>query len=371
MGNEYFSRIYKKDGFAARIQLNLANISASPTDEFQLVNTYYNPRGFKCELCGHDHCLYAFTVKNIKTTIDMTVGSECIHHFKDKGVNIDLAEGLLKRVMKATAEARNLLREELGRKAFELLPASEKALIKAWKVPEKIEELGKAALKSMSLKEKAEATVQAYMVVQAIELLADVSRNKHTLTKEEVENIVSLGLEDKMTKAQERAEKNAIWGDYITFHKDFNEYIGSIRPNSMDPARKQEFYNRFQKFIDSHLEGSMQKLDTMVATYENEIAQFGWLTACQIKDPVLDSIKGYLTKYHTLTDRQVNLAKQIIDKATSGPKADEEFETAINWLCENCPSDFVTSVKNFYSQKHFVSPKQRYMIMKLYGINHK
>ena len=369
-----FTKIYKKDGFSARIELNLAEISASPDDEFSLVKTFYVPSGFTCELCGHKNCLYAFTIKNNKTQIEMTVGSECIHHFKDKGIDIDLAEGLMKRVMKATAEARDMLREELGKAAWEALPEEEKKTVRSWMVHKKIEELGKEAMKKMPLAEKAKKTVEAYMVVQAIELLSDVSRNKHTLSKEEIENIVSLGLEDKLQNAQKKAAEYAIYEEGLKLNREASKYVSNLYATKqpVDDSIVNSFIDRAKALASknqyTHLLHNIQSsIDSYKAHYST-ISQFSWLRDCQIEDPVILSLKAYLNKYNTLTPAQVELGKKIV--SGQNQKKDEEFENALHWLLENNKTDFVESVSNFYSTRKFVSSKQRYMIMKLYGINH-
>lgn len=368
-----FTKVYKKDGFSARIELNLAEISSSPDDEFSLVKTFYVPSGFICELCGHKNCLYAFTIKNNKTQIEMTVGSECIHHFKDKGIDIDLAEGLMKRVMKATAEARDMLRNDLGKEAWEALPAEEKALIKSWKVSAKIEELGKEAMKKLSIAEKAQKTVEAYMVVQAIELLGDVGRNKHTLSREEIENIVALGLEDKLAAAQKRAKDYAEYDESISINRQVSKYLSSLYASKtlLDHSIIDPLINRAEILASngrfSHVLSNIQHSIASYESYYNQINQFAWLQNCKIDNPVIHSLKAYLNKYNKLSDAQVELGKKIIN-GQNEKKSDPEFEGAIKWLLENDKSDFVESVNSFYSTRNFVSPKQRYMIIKLYKI---
>lgn len=370
-----FTKIYKKDGFSAKIELNLAEISASPDDEFSLVKTFYVPSGFTCELCGHKHCLYAFTIKNNQTQIEMTIGSECIHHFKDKGIDIDLAKGLMKRVMKATAEAREMLREQLGKAAWEALSEEEKKSIKPWMIHRKIEELGKEAMKKMSLAEKAKRTVEAYMVVQAIELLSDVSRNKHILTKEEIENIVALGLEDKLQDAQNKASKYAVYEQELKLRQEFTKYISNLYSTKqpIDDTIVNSFIDRAKelksKNVNTSLLQNIQNSIESYKTYYSTISEFSWLINCQIDNPIILSLKAYFNKYNTLTSAQIELGKKII--SGQNQKKDEEFESALHWLLENKKTDFVESINTFYSTKNFVTPKQKYAIMKLYKINHK
>lgn len=199
----YNNKIYRSQAFVNRIQMNLANISASPDDEFSLVNAYYDPKMFDCDLCGHKNCMYAYEVKNNKTEQILKVGSECVHHFADKGVDINLAEALMKRVMSATNKARRELKLKLGQEAWESLSDEERKEI-GWKRYDWVDERGSDIYKSLSKSEKRELIVNQFMIIQAKELLMSVSMNKHYLTEEEIQNIANLGLEVEMERAQNR-----------------------------------------------------------------------------------------------------------------------------------------------------------------------
>lgn len=170
---------YKSQSFKTRIELSLADVSSSPTDEFKLYKAYYDPNFFDCELCNHRNCAYAFEVQNLKTNKILKIGSQCIHHFKDRGVDIDLAEGLMKRIYKTTQNARNKL----------------------------IREIGEDEYKQLSKKEKSHLITQQYMVNQAKELLSDLARNKSILSEDQVEYILRLGLKEEYEKAKNKQEK--------------------------------------------------------------------------------------------------------------------------------------------------------------------
>lgn len=172
-------REYKSSRFQKRIELNLANISSSENDKFELVSAYYDQNLFDCELCGHRNCVYAFEVKNLETNKIIKVGSDCIHHWEDKGVDINLAAGLMRRVMNMTQNARNKL----------------------------IKEMGKEEYKKLSKEEKREKITHQYMIEQAKQLLRDASRNKSVLSEEEIQHILSLGLEDEYLRVKNKIEK--------------------------------------------------------------------------------------------------------------------------------------------------------------------
>lgn len=199
------NKIYQSQAFVNKIQMNLAQVSANPEDEFTLVNAYYDPKTFDCELCGHKNVMYAYEVKNVKTEKVLKVGSKCVQHFKDKGIDINLAEALMKRVMSATNKARRDLKYKLGTDAWGALSDEERKKI-GYKHWQWIDEKGKELYKALSKEEKRTLIVNQFMIIQAKELLIQVSLDKHYLTEEEIENIANLGLQDDIEKANKRAD---------------------------------------------------------------------------------------------------------------------------------------------------------------------
>jgi len=192
---------YKSNKFVHKIEMNLANISVKPTDKFQLIKAYYDINCFDCELCGHKNVMNAFEVKNLKTNKIIKVGSECIQHFSDKGVDIDIAQGLMRRVISASNKARRDLKRKLGYEAFYSLPEKEKATVKPWDIRDKADELGKEAYKKLDRKVKQELVVNEYLILQTKELLANVAYNNSILTEEDIELIFQLDMQEDMDKA--------------------------------------------------------------------------------------------------------------------------------------------------------------------------
>jgi hypothetical protein len=123
--NDYISQ-----SFQDRIEVSLANISRKPTDKFQLVNVTYIPTAFKCELCGHEPCLRAFTIKNLETDLTKTIGSECIQHFpRLSKTNIDLAMGMMKRIQSIVRKMRRTLKKSLETEEYQNMPKEQKRLL--------------------------------------------------------------------------------------------------------------------------------------------------------------------------------------------------------------------------------------------------
>lgn len=145
---------YLSQGFEDRIEINLANISRNPDDEFALLGIQFILPYFKCELCGHEPCLYAYTIENLKTNITMKVGSECINHFKGK-MNIDLASGLKKRVKSVIRKMRRYMKDSLEDEEYKTMNKEQKRVIitKLFMKHQAIEAIKGETKKSMLAKE--------------------------------------------------------------------------------------------------------------------------------------------------------------------------------------------------------------------------
>jgi len=153
---------YISKGFQDRIEVSVGNVSRGYDDKFALVGIKYVPATFKCELCGHEPCLYSYSVENLETDIVIEVGSECIKHFKDKGCNIDVAEGLRKRIKSVTRKMRRYMKKYLEEDQY----------------------------KEMNKETKRELTLKLFMKHQAMEALKDDSTKRSFLAKEDVTRII-------------------------------------------------------------------------------------------------------------------------------------------------------------------------------------
>lgn len=153
---------YISKGFQDRIEVSVGNISRRPEDKFAIVDIKYVPVTFKCELCGHEPCLYSYSVKNLETDIVIEVGSECVKHFKDKGCNIDVVEGLRKRIKSVTRKMRRYMKKYLEEDKY----------------------------KGMNKETKRELTLKLFMKHQAMEALKDGSTKRSLLDKADVTRII-------------------------------------------------------------------------------------------------------------------------------------------------------------------------------------
>jgi len=306
-------KIYKSQSFIHKIEVNLANVSININDEFQLVKAYYDIRGFNCELCGHKDCMYAFEVKNIKTNTIIKVGSECITHFKDKGVDIDLAEGLMQRVMSASNKARRDLKRRLGEEAWNKLSVEERKDVKSWQQKEFIDKLGVEAYKTLPTEEKRELVLTEFITLQTKELLTNVAYNKSILSEEDIEVIMQLGLEKEMNHALSTAERARHYKQVKEAENKFNKYINSEN-FSEDVARSmiQDIKNIDNKYNSSWLENcinnKIQQQERQIILHE----KYGWLLDYQGTNPDIISIKHYLSAYGYLSQRQEDYAHNLI-----------------------------------------------------------
>ena len=307
-------KIYKSQSFIHKIEVNLANISSNPDDEFQLIKAYYDIKGFDCELCGHKDCMYAFEVKNLKTNAIIKVGSECISHFEGKGVDIDLAEGLMQRVMSASNKARRDLKRRLGEEAWNKLSVEERKVVKSWEQREFIDKLGAEAYKALPTEEKRELVLTEFITLQTKELLTDVARNKSILSEEDVQVIMQLGLEKEMNQALTTAEVNRRYKQIKDAENKFSQYINT--PDfSEDVARSmiQDIKNIDNKYnvmwLESNVNNRLQQRQRLTALRE----KYGWLIDYQGHNTTIMSIKHYLSVYGYITQRQEEYAHSLID----------------------------------------------------------
>jgi hypothetical protein len=178
---------YISQAYQDRIEISLGNISRGPEDKFAIVGIKYIPATFKCELCGHEPCLYAYTVRNLETDIDKVVGSECVKHFKDKGCNIDVAAGLRKRVKSVTRKMRRYMKKYLEEDQY----------------------------KDMTVEKKRELTIRLFMKHQAMEALkAQAGDTKKSLLKKEdvlrvIDDCPEIEARERKSKKAKRSKKNS------------------------------------------------------------------------------------------------------------------------------------------------------------------
>ncbi len=355
---------YKSQNFVKKIEVNLANISAKPNDKFQLIKAYYDINSFDCDLCGHKNCMYAYEVKNLQTGAIMKVGSECIHHFKDKGVDINLAEGLMRRVTAASNKARRDLRYRLGKEVWDALSDEERGRFKFWEHKAEIDRLGKIAYNALPKEEKRELVVNEYLTLQTKELLVQVSYNKSILTEEDVQLILQLNMEEEMqgaiTKQKIAADKNKI----KAIEDRTLRYIREAEV--FDPQKMLEMSDEINTINPDYnfawIGNAMQNRLDEDDKKEEIKNEYAWLLDYKGNNPTVRDIRSYLLKHKTITPAQQNLAFSLVE---DNPK-DEDFDKKIEELHNKPFNDFIDSVYRQYKRKGYVSEKQKTAVLKAY-----
>jgi len=297
---------YKSMSFIRKIEMNLANVSVKPGDKFQLVRAYYDIDSFDCELCGHKDCMYAFEVKNIESQTIIKVGSECIHHWADKGVDIDLAEGLMQRVTSASNKARRDLKKRLGDEAWKALPEEERKAVKYWEQKDFIEKLGNAEYKKMSADEKRELVVSEFLTLQTKQLLADVSRAKTILDENDVKLILELGMEEQMEKALNQQKTIVLAGKIRDGLKrrDFN----AIEVKSM--IDEFEILNPNNYYFHQNSFDQRVKLENYKTIHREK---YGWLVDYTGSNWSVLSTRRTLYQMGNITENEAFAAHSLID----------------------------------------------------------
>jgi len=198
---------YISQGYQDRIEVSLGNISRKPEDKFAIVGIKYIPKSFKCELCGHEPCLYAYSIKNLETDIIIDVGSECVKHFRDKGCNIDVATGLRKRIKSVTRKMRRYMKNTLEEDDYKTL------------TPEKRREL----------------TVRLFMKHQAIEALKEGTGKKALLDKEDILRVID---DCPEIAPRERKSKQKMTSDEKALKKAEKKLTSFTRDNLTEDEKK-------------------------------------------------------------------------------------------------------------------------------------
>lgn len=321
---------YKSEAFQDRIEVNLANISSSPHDEFRLVKTSY--QHFDCELCGHKHCMYQFTIENNQTGKQLNVGSECISHFKNSGIDIDLAMGLLKRIQKTVLSARKLMREEIPKDEYKKLPNPEKR----------------------------DLTIRYFMKQQAKELLADVARNKAILTQEQINSILDLDMEAELKKAGELRQNRIRLDEAHKLEREFSGVLNDARKNSFKEIPEDVIESFEKKWSELYpYEYGVNPIPAMISRYNTQrkhAAKFGWLASYSGANKTLKDIRKNLLKYGNLTYRQEEYARNLLRQ-----------EEVLQFVGQNKSSSFVDSVLRQYNNRGFVSRKQYDAMYRIYN----
>lgn len=305
---------YRSVSFVRKIEMNLANVSVKPTDEFTLVKAYYDIDGFDCELCGHKDCAYAFEVQNLQTKDIIKVGSECITHFEDRGVDIDLAEGLMQRVVAASNKARRDLKRRLGTDIWNALPLEERKKVRSWEQREFIDKLGGEAYKKISKEEKRELIVTEFLTLQTKELLVGVSSNKSILTEEDVKVILELGLEEEMNVALKQQE---YWKKRAALQDAINTFSKYLTAPVFDAKEAEVLLSKISELDPkANVRWSQESIRQRVEKDERKIAlrpQYGWLIDYSGSNWQVQRIRDNLINWNSISSNEEVTAHSLID----------------------------------------------------------
>ncbi len=305
---------YRSVSFVRKIEMNLANVSVKPTDEFTLVKAYYDIDGFDCELCGHKDCAYAFEVMNLQTKEVIKVGSECITHFEGRGVDIDLAEGLMQRVTAASNKARRDLKRRLGTDAWNALPLEDRKKVRSWEQREFIDKLGAEEYKKISKEEKRELIVTEFLTLQTKELLVGVSTAKSILTEEDVKVILELGLEEEMNRALKQRE---LWEKRKAVQDAINAFNKCLAAPDFDAQEAETLLSKIAE-LDPNINTrwSRESIRQRVEKDERVKAlrdKYGWLIDYNGNNWQVRRIRDNLINWNSISSNDESTAHSLID----------------------------------------------------------
>ena len=356
---------YKFTTFKDKIEINLANISSSKDDQFRLYKVYYDHNLFTCELCGHQHCCYAFEIQNVQTSKIIKIGSECVTHFEGKGIDLDLAEGLIKRIMKATAEARDELRMKIGNEEWEKLPTEVKSQFRSWQIDEYKKKLGTEIMKKMSRSEKAALTAKMYLVIQAKDLLKDFSLNRAFIDEDQVKQLFEMGLAEKYEEAKTQRTKTVEYEEFLNFKREIHNYFKSLKNDWSDPDP-----NKILEFNDKIAKNHYTiYLDYMISQYnyqKNRIQAYPLLKNYRGNNAdinrMIDSVcrGGYVYNY------QLDQVKQIIESERD-PELTYHIEVMFFYILLKKPNNiFVQRMKIYFKEHGYLTDNQYSSIENIY-----
>lgn len=357
---------YKFTTFRDKIEINLANISSSKDDQFRLFRVYYDHNLFTCELCGHQHCCYAFEIQNIQTGKILKIGSECVNHFEGKGIDLDLAEGLIKRIMKATAEARDELRMKLGNEEWEKLPSDIKSKFRSWQIDEYKKKLGNEIMKKMSRAEKASLTAQMYLVIQAKELLRDFSINRAFIDEDQVKQLFEMGLAEKYEEAKAKRAKAVEYDEYVNYKREVFEYFNGLKNDWSDPDSNKilEFGT---KIVNNRYSIDLNYYITNYNVSRNRIKNHPILMNYKGNNPIVKRAVSIICMGGYLGHYEFEQVKQIIE-SEKDPELTKQIQAMIAYiLLKNHNNEYVNEINFFFKDHGFINNDQFGFIESLYN----
>lgn len=411
------AKTYQNKGFEDKIQINLAKICGSGNDILRIVQVE-RVLDFTCELCGHQHLSFAYVIKNESTGLTIKVGSECVNHFGFNQTDIDKWEGLMKLVEKSTNKARDYVVEGFGKELFAALPEAtqkmsyfkQEHLMQIFgsnyeNLPESVRKqsylykqdiivnLGNEKFKALSREEKFNLTYKLYRQDYAERLMEETARGEHMLTKEEMNEIIGVGFEDKMTKAMEASAYRKHSREVSDFTRKVYGALNaaddmpeqSVIDGWMDEASKLDAikFSGYTPFavetVKRYLTNHQEYLNRQKAE-EERIAKFNsdnaWLLNYTGNNAVIEDIKIYAMCYRHLSENQLNYARKLYDAEMSAPAVDPaaqakaEIENMLNVLVQKFPNvQIYIGIRAYFHRYGKLSVKQEACIRDAYKRN--
>jgi hypothetical protein len=285
----------------------------------------------------------------------------------------------MKRVVKATIEARDELKTELGKRAFDNLPEEQRKAVRSWEMHKMIEELGKEEMKKLSKTEKRELSVNAFMRMQAKELLLQVSMNKSVLTEEQIKEIVDLGLTEELDRANAQAQRKARILQATEIERNFELLLSSNKDNGwpeLDPMYVEQVSQQWLTVNpDKAYSNPIKNRASNYNSTRQSVTKYQWLLDYKGTNQKVLDIRHYLSNWGYISSSQESYAKTLISNETNPPQADVETSTIFQDLNTRFQSvlrsnSFLTSVEGYFNRNGFITEKQKIALKKIYeGLN--
>jgi len=389
---------YVRKGFEEKIMMNLARICRSEDDKFGLARVEYT-RDFTCELCEHQHLSMCYWVKNLSTNLIIKVGSECIHHFSVPQSDLDKAEALRKRVERSIESGRDIKVREFGTEMFNELP--EETRNKRYFLQSEIHDiigneaymglpesskketlvrdefimlLGNEKFKSLPRGEKFDLINNFYRLDYAERLLDGVAHGEYLLTKEEIEEIVSLNKEDELAKAEAKAKAKADREVAMKVQRerqkainelDHEVYVATSNAKNtltdLDSALAASWHDRAVALgSDYRIDQIIRNTAEFIINERNIKAEYGWLMDYEGDNKFLIDLQYTLRRCRSLTPAQKEAGLKTLDaELHPAPASEEDAGAMLDKLTAKFPGNtFYRGLAAQWRRSHSLSPKQ-------------
>lgn len=352
---------YVRKGFEEKIQRNLAKISHNNNDKFKFVKAMYTLDA-TCELCEKKHLTRTFLILNETTGLTISVGSECVEHFKANGVDIDIDYGAVSRLDEAIKASRTDLTLELGLQQYALLNGPDAKASQKQRT-----ELGKEYLKTIDRSDLIKKYYQAYQIHEAIELYDPCNKGSYIYSEEEFTEIFnSIPMQSFFKKKIEEKERKYFIAEQHKFletywHPYYDEIVAKEAiPDEADIARI------IEKAKGLNLEERIGSLAKVLIDKQNKLQQvkkeYDWLLSYSGSDEHILSLKRKIQNNQYLYPNQIEFAKRRIalEKKELPLNELEQFMEAL--IVAEPTKEIYRSIKEYYYRNGSISDRQEWRI---------